>query len=137
MRTLYIIRHGEVAFPDGKKRCIGRTDLPLSDAGRRHGEALRAYFAEHPIEAVYASPLRRAKETARILADAGWRIGNVSVQMQAQRPKFAPRRAEAEAALTAALGAPVSVSATTTDGLGFTGRTEGVQVFAVAMIVPA
>ena len=76
-------------------------------------------------------------ETARILAEAGWRIGNVSVQMQAQRPRFSARRAEAEAALSAALGAPVSVSATTTDGLGFTGRTEGVQVFAVAMLLPA
>lgn len=68
MRSLYIIRHGEVAFPDGKKRCIGRTDLPLSEAGRRHAEKLRAYFADHPVEAVYASPLQRAKETAQILA---------------------------------------------------------------------
>ncbi len=69
MRTLYIIRHGEVAFPDMRKRCIGRTDLPLSEEGRRHGEKLRAYFLEHPIEAVYTSPLQRAKETANILAD--------------------------------------------------------------------
>jgi 2-C-methyl-D-erythritol 4-phosphate cytidylyltransferase/2-C-methyl-D-erythritol 2,4-cyclodiphosphate synthase len=76
-------------------------------------------------------------ETARIARSAGWSIGNVSVQMQAQRPRFSHRRAEAEAALSAALGAPVSVSATTTDGLGFTGRAEGVQVFAVAMVVPA
>lgn len=68
MRTLYIIRHGEVAFPDGKKRCIGRTDIPLSEAGKRHAEKLRAYFLEHPIEAVYASPLQRAEETAQILA---------------------------------------------------------------------
>lgn len=77
------------------------------------------------------------EETARLVAAAGMRIGNVSVQMQAQRPRFAGRRAEAEAALSAALGAPVSVSATTTDGLGFTGRAEGVQVFAVAMVAPA
>ncbi|WP_438616703.1 2-C-methyl-D-erythritol 4-phosphate cytidylyltransferase [Microbacterium karelineae] len=77
-------------------------------------------------------------ETARILSDAGWLIGNVSVQVQAQRPKFAPRRVEAESALSAALGgAAVSVSATTTDGLGFPGRAEGVQAFAVAVVLPA
>ena len=75
-------------------------------------------------------------ETARILADAGWFVGNVSVQMQAARPRFSARRGEAETALSAALGAPVSVSATTTDGLGFTGRADGVQVFAVALVVP-
>jgi len=77
-------------------------------------------------------------ETARLLREAGWAVGNVSVQVQAQRPRFAGRRAEAEAALSAALGgAPVSVAATTTDGLGFTGRAEGVQAFAVALVVPA
>ena len=75
-------------------------------------------------------------ETVRILAAAGWAVGNVSVQIQASRPRFSSRRAEAEQALAAALGAPVSVSATTTDGLGFTGRAEGVQVFAVALVVP-
>lgn len=76
--------------------------------------------------------------TRGILGDAGWAIGNVSVQVQTTRPRFAARRAEAEAVLSAALGgAPVSVSATTTDGLGFTGAGDGVAAYAVAFVVPA
>lgn len=72
--------------------------------------------------------------TLELVRDAGFEVVNVAVQVVAQRPRFAPRRHEVEALLTRTLGAPVSVAATTSDGLGFTGRAEGVAAVATAML---
>lgn len=73
-------------------------------------------------------------ETLKLLRADGWSVGNVSVQLIGNKPKLSPRRIEVEQALTALLGAPVSLGATTTDGLGFLGSSEGLGAVATALI---
>ncbi|MBK4348236.1 2-C-methyl-D-erythritol 4-phosphate cytidylyltransferase [Lacisediminihabitans changchengi] len=72
--------------------------------------------------------------TVAMLADAGYQTQNVSVQVVGNSPRIGPRRAEIEARLSTLVAAPVSISATTSDFLGFTGRGEGIAVIATALV---
>ncbi len=123
---------GCAGHSDGDIVAHALTDAVLSAAGLGDIGGLLGTDDPRWAGARGAAVLAHVRE---VLADAGWEVGNASVQLIASAPRLGPRRVEAEAALSAALGAPVTVTATTTDGLGLTGRGEGRAAVATALVV--